>query len=193
MKTSSPVKSDAEHSVLPKMNIWWKQISYRKSLTHLRAATKSSIYLAPSPNLASGPSSREMVPTLKQRYYIYNVNLIFTVTEHQHWLPAPNVSVIYSVPFSSFIPWHIFNITILTMSDGKISGLLPSSFQPISFMHFIGIKWKNVIRSSLYLILYVNFPQSLVIPSHPTPKQHCNVLQSQAVSSSTQDTNFDSM
>ena len=151
MKTSSPVKSDAEHSVLPKMNIWWKQISHRKSLTHLRAATKSSIYLAPSPNLASGPSSREMVPTLKQRYYIYNVNLIFTVTEHQHWLPAPNVSVIYSVPFSSFIPWHIFNITILTMSDGKISGLLPSSFQPIPFMHFIGIKWKNVIRSYWYI------------------------------------------
>ena len=135
----------------------------------------------------------------------YYVNLIFTVTEHQHWLPAPNVSVIYSVPFSSFIPWHIFNITILTMSDGKISGLLPSSFQPIPFMHFIGIKWKNVIRSWLYslfyciycinlsLIMYVNSPQSLVIASHPTPKQYCNVMQSQAVSSSTQDTNFDSM
>ena len=103
----------------------------------------------------------------------YHVNLIFTVTEHQHWLPAPNVSVIYSVPFSSFIPWHIFNITILTMSDGKISGLLPSSLRPIPSMHFIGIKWKNVIRSWLYSlfycinlspIMYVNSPQSLIQP-----------------------------
>ena len=131
--------------------IFGENRSLRKSLTHLRAATKSSIYLAPSPNLASGPSSREMVPTLKQRYYIYNVNLIFTVTEHQHWLPAPNVSVIYSVPFSSFIPWHIFNITILTMSDGKISGLLPSSFQPIRSMHFI--YWDKMEKCYTFFIV----------------------------------------
>ena len=85
----------------------------------------------------------------------YHVNLIFTVTEHQHWLPAPNVSVIYSVPFSSFIPWHIFNITILTMSDGKISGLLPSSFQPIPSMHFIGIKSFFIVFFIIWFVFIV--------------------------------------